>query len=160
MWSLQRETLLAQQTTCQIKRKRVADIKRVGVYFRFHVWPCVSALKGEDERRRKVERWMEGDERKGARGYSLTEWRLMSLCCLTKPLLIPPGLWMFRDVSNMNKRCQSSAVTFLADVIRLCLGQHCVCRSGPAVKTAVYLFVHTVCVCVSVYIHACIFIQL
>lgn len=45
-------------------------------------------------------------------GYSLTEWRLMSLFCLTKPLLIPAGLWMFRDVSDMNNRCQSSAVTF------------------------------------------------
>ena len=52
-------------------------------------------------------RWGERSE-----GYSLTEWRLMSLFCLAKPLLIPPGLWMFRDVSDMNKRCQSSAVTF------------------------------------------------
>lgn len=87
--------------------------------------------------------WEERSER-----YSLTEWRLMSLSCLTKPLLIPPGLWMFRDVSDVNNQCQSSAVTFDR------------CRSvvfGPVV----YLFVRTVqYVCESFYRHVCIFIWL
>lgn len=93
------------------KRKCVVDIKYVGVFFRpfvslmFLLLNMKTVTEGSEEmdRRWRVER----SER-----YSLTLWRMVGLSCLTKPLLIPAGLWMFRNVSDMNKRCQSSAVTF------------------------------------------------
>lgn len=84
----------------------------------------------------------------------------MSLSCLTKPLLIPAGLWMFRDVSDVNKQCQSSAVTFDP------------CHSvvfGPALRAGTIViqwfilycvYVQYVCVCESVYMRVCIFISL
>lgn len=53
--------------------------------------------------RREVRRGMNG-------GCRRTE--LVSLSCLSKPPVIPPGSRMFTDVSGTNEQYQSSAVTF------------------------------------------------
>lgn len=76
------------------------------------------------EQFRGGERWTEGNKRKSGVWCRLTEWRLTSTFCLAKPLLITSGLRVSTDVSDMNKRFQSAAVTFNWYVIGLCLSFH------------------------------------